>query len=107
MSDKLKFSELIRLGSKIMPECRDRFERSNNGVICESCAVTAAWIAKLGTRDAVLFNSKLDPRTYWILEEIANDLGVPAYIVCNASARHANSKLSREQVADWVEQQGY
>lgn len=107
MADKLKLSELIRLGCQVVPEEKGTLIRKWSGdgwEVCGACAIGAALVAKRGTVKADLGSG------YW--QAIA-ELGFPREIIERASIRHFNGmtrsepRLTREQIADLVEEWGY
>lgn len=86
----LRLSTAIRIGSKIRPQCRGSFFRDGG-----SCAVGAALEAVFGVND--FFDEKVRspervwPGVRWIRVYLMND----------------DSTMTREQIADVLEWQGY
>ena len=92
---KLKLSEAIRLGSKMMPELRFGFL---NSIGC--CAIGAAWLG-LGHTHA----ERMRIHTSEAFEIISKETGADIEIIREASNKHHDSKLSREAIADWIERE--
>lgn len=93
----LRLSEAIRIGSKLRPECRNWWAQNN-----ASCAIMAAAEATgfpyrdYGITSTVLvehFRSVLPLVTSDLIERVANRMDSQGH--------------TREQIADWLEDQGY
>lgn len=90
---KLKLSEAIRIGAQIRPQCKGRAFRDGG-----SCAMGAAYEAMTGN--------------VWPEDDFGNfplimhDFGAPTSIVMRVTNMNDNG-MTREQIADWLESQGY
>lgn len=94
---KPKLSEAIRIGAKMLPPskpgARTYFQDG-----CRACALGAAWYALTGQieRDGVLIG-----------ERICRLVGIDPLVREKASEFFETGAMTREQVADWLEAQGY
>lgn len=96
MDKNIPLSQLIRLGAKQTAQCRHRyFEKETNS----ACALGAAYIGKF-----VEFPNKVLLGTS-IRELIAPN--TPEHIITQIVNLNDDKELSREQIADWLEQRGY
>ena len=92
----LKLSEAIRIGAKIRPKCTGTFFREGR-----SCALGAAMEA-LGIAST--------DQQWMVYETVAPRLGIPIHLAHAIGARNDgwNGRAhTREQIADWLEGQGY
>ena len=92
----VKLSDAIRIGAQLRPESQRGdyvfFSR------CGSCALGAGYQALTGTcpmEDHTLF------------EKLTDLTGVPNSVLNRASDLFEEAGYSREEVADWLEHQGY
>lgn len=92
-----KLSQAMRLGATLSPQIRYRFTDPDGG----TCAICAAAVA-LG-RNAHTTWKGWEEMCAWL----GKQTGTPVRVVSEASARHFQSKDSREQIADWLESLGY
>jgi len=88
----MKFSEAIRRGAKIRPQCAGRLFKDGH-----SCALGAAWEGKAG--------NTVPPN--WNGRDWADYFRVPWEAIIDAITRNDSGKYTREQIADWLEAQGY
>jgi len=86
----LKLSEAIRIGARMRPQCRGTFFREGG-----SCALGAAVEAKEG-------HPTLNFDQNW-----ESYFGAPMKIMEEVTWMNDRSNFSREQIADWLEAQGY
>lgn len=102
---KRKLSELIREGAKLRPQTMGNFFDDDivdgQTVLC-SCVLGAAYEAATGQTD----NLSGDIDDY--LREMATYCNMPRWSIVR-SAMHMNDydHVTREQIADWLESEGY
>lgn len=87
----LKLSEAMRIGARLRPQqfCSPRVQSIG------SCALAAASEAVTGSIEH--YCERWARRVYGISEEISNEIW----------HRNDNLKMPREEIADWLESQGY
>ena len=88
----LKLSTAIRIGASKRPQIRGRFFNSKG-----SCALGAAW-------EGMGFGS--EDEHWMIYATVCPKLGIPVPLGEKISAMNDRGK-TREQIADWLESQGY
>lgn len=95
----LKLSEAIRIGAKFRPQCTgDMFVGGG------SCALGAAFEALTGRTD--YYSSDVLPITrYW--PSLGREGGFPGELMNEITDRNDSGEYTREQIADWLEAQGY
>lgn len=87
----LRLSTAIRVGAKIRPQCRGHFFADGG-----SCAIGAALEAVFGVND--FFDERIkSPESVWP--------GVRSWV--RIYIMNDDKNMSREQIADWLEGQGY
>ena len=91
----LKLSEAIRIGAKLRPPVRDRSDYFDD---CGSCALGAAYQAMTGTVRSVDEHEEI----YTYFEAI----GI-TYETMQKVCDLFYAGRTREQIADWLEGQGY
>ena len=105
----MKLSEAIRKGSAITRPTRDvgAFAwMTERGGVCYACVIGAAWAAFTGA-NVQKFYAAVDeiPGDGTTLDKLAVKMGVNAAVLREAQNRYEHSDYTREQVADWVEEQ--
>lgn len=95
MADKLKLSELIRIGAKLRPQCIGWTHSDFSGV-WKSCAIGAAIEAKLGQM----------PNGHTDCDDIVNILGISMTLMGRITQLNDKHGLTREQIADILEAEG-
>lgn len=103
MADKIKkLSQAIRLGATFRPQCTNGAFEYKDGKTVGSCALGAAYEAVFG------IHYKLEPHrdiTFAPLFERFPE--VPNHLVPEIARRNDWMGHTREQIADWLEAQGY
>ena len=100
----MKLSEAIREGAKLRPQCTSGEYFDLDGT---SCAMGAAFEAETGHTN--LSNDRLEHA----FPELARPTKKPINYGTSGSLEYAIARLNdeykwtREQIADWVEEQGY
>lgn len=102
MEGKRKLSELIREGAKLRPQTQqgDFYEHDETGECIGSCAFGAAWEAAMG------FTSIYD------VDEFYDEMGkrvekLPDSVTFDRITMWNDDGMTREQIADWLQEQGY
>jgi len=95
----LKLSEAIRVGCQIRKrQCRLAFFREGAGYERSSCALGAAWEGWGGSEEDT-------PATD--TDDAPKAFGVPRHVLMRITYMNDFQNYSREQIADWLEAQGY
>lgn len=99
---KRKLSELIREGAKLRPQtqCGDFYEHDDAGHVVGSCAFGAAYEAATG--ETPLFDV---PEFYETMEDYVDLL--PDDVLFDRMVMRNDDGETREQIADWLEAEGY
>ena len=91
---KLKLSEAIRIGARMMPQGTGNPRANKEGV----CAIGAAWIAT---------GHDLPHDCYFPYSDFCEFFGVTHKLMGSIWCRNDEGDQTREQIADWLEAQGY
>lgn len=97
MADKIKkLSQAIRLGATFRPQCWGSYFALKDGKITESCAIGAAGEALFGESAAQPLLGGA------VMERLGLSQNIIRQVVCLNDTGD-----TREQIADWLEAQGY
>jgi len=91
----LKLSEAMRIGARLRPKCR--LKMFHEGA---SCALGAAW-------EGMGFDPNEDPGTHSSFRDIGERLGISEGLARTITGKNDSECMTREQIADWLEAQGY
>ena len=93
----LKLSEAIRIGARMAgPYMGDYFDEAGN-----ACALGAAVLATVGKKH---FESWGGREAYNFFRK---EFGVDGFVLGSVASKNDSGRYSREQIADWLESQGY
>lgn len=96
---QLRLAAAIRIGASMTPPATMNYFDDE----CRTCAVGAAFVGHLGRVDRKAYFST--PGDFMF--HVAGIFGVSTELISDVSHRYENGSMSREQIADWLEAQGY